>query len=746
MLRESKILNLLVVLATVALLLMACQTESEPPEGSEKTVEEQPPEAQNAQDAPTAALPEPSGPSTSADSSGPADAPEPVDSSGAAESLAPADSSETAVLSDKHPNPASEGLEIAITGVEFSIHNKPIVTLTLANANGDPVSPTDLEGYGFTIAQLIETEYQSVNILRYQSLLVREVEGKPYTVDGQTLQPALAKTTQAFADSGGEWVDNGDGTHTYTFSNTLTSGIDPILATIMGLYAYKDGGATVANTVLHFVPNLPIGGKPLTAREGVVTTEACDLCHSPMAFHDDGTRREADLCLTCHTDQTFDPESGNSLDFRVFIHKIHRGKFLHNVQDGQPYRLVGPQQSVYDYSKIVWPQDVRYCGTCHNNGTVSGDYQMIPFGPVCGACHDHVSFETGKNHFGGPQPDEMCVLCHTVSFGTPLGSPHVLPINSPETRGVNFEIVGVEGAAPGRSPAVVFKITNNAGEIIAPAEMDYLAVTLAGPTSDYVNRVTETVNPNLAQDVGEGTYRYTFRYTLPGAASGTYAVSIEGYVLETVGMPGPPTQIAGYNPVVYVSLDGGPPEPRRQVAGQELCDACHKDLTLHGGLRRNIEYCVMCHNGTANDETARLPAAMPPESMDFKTLIHKIHKGRDRYRQSFITYSSQEGAKDYTEVGFPRNLADCIACHLPPRGNAYTYDLPLPKGVTQPTIVAQSGKVLSVIPFISAACTACHDRPAMVGHAEMQTTANGVETCEVCHGRGKDWDVVTVHR
>ena len=47
---------------------------------------------------------------------------------------------------------------------------------------------------------------------------------------------------------------------------------------------------------------------------------------------------------------------------------------------------------------------------------------------------------------------------------------------------------------------------------------------------------------------------------------------------------------------------------------------------------------------------------------------------------------------------------------------------------------------------IRSVCTACHDSQPVAGHVELQTTASGVETCQVCHGLGAEFDVTRVHR
>ena len=38
---------------------------------------------------------------------------------------------------------------------------------------------------------------------RYQSLLVHDVEGRPYTLEGETQQPALATASQPYAENAG---------------------------------------------------------------------------------------------------------------------------------------------------------------------------------------------------------------------------------------------------------------------------------------------------------------------------------------------------------------------------------------------------------------------------------------------------------------------------------------------------------------------------------------------------------------
>jgi OmcA/MtrC family decaheme c-type cytochrome len=210
---------------------------------------------------------------------------------------------------------------------------------------------------------------------------------------------------------------------------------------------------------------VPAGGEPQVTR-AVVSTAACNNCHNPLAFHG-GSRRDAGLCATCHTAQTVDPETGNNLDFRVMAHKIHEGQLLPTVQAGQPYQIIGYRQSVHDYSDVVFPQDTRNCTTCHTGGADSDNYKNKPQTSACTACHDNVNLDVGENHPGNkPRADNTCAECHDPEgkeFDNSVVGAHTLPINGTELRGMNLEIVSVEGLAAGGAPIVTFKATGNAG-------------------------------------------------------------------------------------------------------------------------------------------------------------------------------------------------------------------------------------------------------------------------------------------
>lgn len=634
--------------------------------------------------------------------------------------------------------PPGPGLQVQITGVEF-VNGKPVISLTLTDDVGRPLKAEQLESYGFTIAQ-IETD-EATGLTRYQSLLVREVEGQPFRVGSEAVQPAQASATQAFADSGGEWAAQGEGAYTYTFDNTLTTDPDPDLTTSLGFYAYKDGRATVTNEVFTFVP---AGGEPAVTRE-IVTTASCNSCHNELALHG-GSRREAALCATCHTDQTIDPETGNNLDFKVMVHRLHSGAQLPSVAEGTPYQIVGYRQNLFDFSYGIWPQDTRNCTTCHSGGADSDNFKTAPSTAACASCHDDVSVLTRENHAGGRSDDTKCASCHEPDgeeFDASITGSHLIPTHSSQIKGVNLELLDVSGA-PGEAAVVTFRIKDNSGSIIEPADMDSLSVTLAGPTTDYVERVTESIfrkpseTPPPVEEAGNGAYIYTMQHIFPDDASGSYAVGLEGYVMESLSDLDAPVRVAGFNPVFYFALDGGQALARRQVVDQANCNACHSELALHGSQRQNTEYCILCHNPTATDEARRPEEAMPPTSINFRVLIHSLHSGSEA-TNPLIVYGFGGREYDFSHVVFPGNLASCQTCHV-----AGTYGLPFSPGI-QPTFISQEDTLLETTLPIRSTCASCHDSQPVAGHAELQTTASGIETCQVCHGPGKEFDVNRVH-
>jgi OmcA/MtrC family decaheme c-type cytochrome len=130
---------------------------------------------------------------------------------------------------------------------------------------------------------------------------------------------------------------------------------------------------------------------------------------------------------------------------------------------------------------------------------------------------------------------------------------------------------------------------------------------------------------------------------------------------------------------------------------------------------------------------------MPPETVHFKVLVHKIHRGEE-LENEYTVYSGR-GAFRTNEVRFPGDLKDCTKCHL-----TGTNLLPLRSGLL-PTLDPRGpmrGLADPTMP-IAAACTACHDSLSTAAHTATMTAGGTQEACLTCHGEGKDFAVSKMH-
>ncbi|MBI4786828.1 MAG: OmcA/MtrC family decaheme c-type cytochrome [Chloroflexi bacterium] len=661
--------------------------------------------------------------------------------------------------------PPGPGLKIEIAKVEIGADNKPVVTFKLTDDKGITLKAADLDSGSLRFGLAKLTSDKDTKLTTIENYFVNEVKGAEFVNKGQTTKPTLASTTQATLDAGGKLTETELG-YTYTFTNTVPANVDKTATHLVSAQVSRNSREFVGNAAYYFVP---AGGTP-TPRE-VVKTEACNTCHDPLSAHG-GTRREVALCLTCHTNQTTDPESGNTVDFKVLVHKLHNGRNLPSVATGKkPYFIVGNRQSVFDFSLGNWPQDVRNCTTCHDKGAQANNWKESPSRAACGSCHDGINWETskalytgGKDHAGGPQNDDKsCKGCHQADTGQEFDASvvgaHVIPARSKQLKGVVYTIDSATAKA-GEKPVVNFTVKDSSGAALDATKLDFIEITLAYPTTDYATRITENVNRIVAagqppfvrtgtmDDLGGGKFRYTFTNPLPATAKGSAAVGMAAYKIAKIkGNDAKDVEVreGNNNPVVYVSMDGSKAEPRRTVVKRETCNQCHLDLgspaafSVHGGIRRSPEYCILCHNPNATDEAARPKDKLPPESIQFKFMIHSLHMGSER--DTPAEFIGRAAART-EEITFPTAGAqrNCAKCHAP-----NTNVLPLPS-TALPTTITQEGKVVKVIQTIAAACTACHANPQVKGHTELMTTSSGTETCAICHGPGREFAVDQVHK
>lgn len=566
-----------------------------------------------------------------------------------------------------------------------------------------------------------------------------------YTTRVQTSPITRVSAEQAYFDVGGTFTKVAEGEYVYTFRTRAPTNFDRTTTHAIGAWAARNLAEFNLESIINYDSDVytwvPDGSRVTVVRD-VIRTETCNKCHDPLSAHDN--RRTMELCVLCHTPQTIDPDTGESMDMPVLTHRIHMGSSLPSVRAGKPYRVIGFQQRVFDYSTVVFPADARNCTFCHEQkpGVAQANAFLKPSRAACGSCHDNVNFATGENHANLPQlTDNMCGTCHVpqgeLEFDLSVLGAHTIPRFSRDLPGVVFEILRVTDGSAGRRPTVTFTVKERSGKPIPLSQMSRIALVLAGPTTDYATYVVE--DASRATCGADGTCTYTFTYTIPATARGTYAVGIEGYrtlYLLAGTRRERSVRDAGANQVVYFSVDGSRVAPRREVVSMAKCNNCHFSFSIHGENRNRIEQCVLCHNPVTTDRAVRPAAELPPESIDMRYMTHRIHLG-ERSELPYVVYGRGSVRYDYSHVRYPGDLRNCDACHV--NGSER---LPLRAGLL--SVTTPRGRFDPTGPA-TAACLSCHTSVAAAAHALTNTSDRLGEACAACHGANSEFSVQRVH-
>jgi OmcA/MtrC family decaheme c-type cytochrome len=685
---------------------------------------------------------------------------------------------------------------------------KPIVEVRLVNETGQPLIGLQAANISFVLARLEPGTNGKSNGWRAITRRTEAFPGTPTPVPASAVT-GTGPTNQATTEPAtrGKWVEGNqsNGQYFYTFAQSV-KGIDdipfdPALVHRVGLeIRLRPAGVTEYipgnNAVFTWAPTT--GGVIDSGRE-IVDNDTCNACHDNLVFHG-GARFDLQYCAMCHEPNSFDAQTGNTIDLKVMIHKIHRDK----LPTG-PYAIFGYNNVFYDYSHVQFTQDQRNCQTCHDesdaNTPQASNWRLTVNREACGSCHDAVNFDTGAGHGGVAATDDQCSTCHgpTSNFGLRPDQVHFDPLLRAGEK-FRYEVLKVVDSGPGQRPTVTIRVTdptsNDAPYDIKAAGGPFqignasLRVDVAFSTRpDFTNTGSGSATVATgapAQPISidfkangvpdpefPGAFKATATVAIPAAATGSGSAILEGRpnvrmdtngdgVLETVAVPvvasGKTFAITDATPVAY-----------RQIVDIAKCNDCHKQLSLHGENRTgNAELCATCHNPNATDINRRVAGSncetvtgtLDDQSIDFKVMVHAIHAGS---LAGYKVCGFGNTGYDFSHVRYPGKLNNCEGCHLPDTyyppdstvALATTFDAAPASGADRSTPLGD----IATTPA-TAVCSTCHTSQVARNHmlstaaggstsaikdANSRTPSTPPEGCASCHGPGREADVKKVH-
>jgi len=560
----------------------------------------------------------------------------------------------------------AQAISGVISGVTVPASGQPAVQFALADELGRPLRGLQASQVSFVVARLAPG--QNGQSSEWRAYTRRTEDPGPV---GSGTQPVNQATTEAATS--GQFVDNGNGTYQYTFAKNITNDADiPYDASLTHRVGFEIRGlAPAINPVYTFQPSSG-ATTDIFSRE-IVDNDTCNACHDQLEFHG-GARFDTRYCVMCHAPTTLDAQSGNTVDFKVMIHKIHRGSELPSVQPatlppgvtdgviglGLTYGIYGRSNTFNDYSDILYPQDHRNCTTCHEETDAdtpeASNYRITVNSAPCGACHDAttqqivggvpqgsppvaINFQTGQGHSAAnlAVQDQDCVTCHgpdaTINNGLlRTAKVHEIPEKLAAQK-FTYSVVSAVNTAPGQNPTVTIRVTDPTNgdapyDIADPAgpfrqSSSALTVDVAWNTVDFNNR-----GSGSATAPDSGTPALPVRITF---ANGTDLVpgvvnNLNGTFTATATMP-VPAFMTGSGAAI---LEGRPRVDANGDGALESLSVAASGLTFpitdsNPQARRQVvdlQRCNECHNvltlhgGNRTDNTELCATCHNPNNTD----------------------------------------------------------------------------------------------------------------------------------
>ncbi len=650
----------------------------------------------------------------------------------------------------------------------------------------------------FTLVQLTPIDAVMGEPSKWQSYINKTESAPTDPSNGPGTVDTIQATSERANAEGGIFINNNDGTYRYTLATNVMNVTSPVYVTYNADYTHRiafqisGSGFPTMNRSFDWQPST--GATTDIANRKMVDEGTCNGCHGELALHGGG-RVDTDYCVTCHTSGSVDANSGESVDFKVMVHKIHRGASLPSVINGGEYAIWGYRDSKHDYSATHIPQDIRNCTNCHDDANTDTpdavNWKSQPTIEACGSCHDDVNFTSGVGHLAGAQADNsLCQGCHGISGFSSVESNHTKVMSDvdlaraaivTEPRAVRINLatgdieVDVMTTLEGEPVTALRDISDvdtpqgaKFGKYGYGTDNGAIAINWDDGTGYQLNHQEVDLNDCLADGAG------LFTCSAAGLLSGITATDVvtvtpvdvlvcmnekDGAIVrcdspETATMD--VAQIESTPTIAFFKGDGTITTDGYDKIGADMnaCQSCHADKKFHHGST-DLTQCKTCHNATRTGYRGL---------GDLKRHVHRLHSGLDK--------NALDDTNPEKIDHFPGNIDNCSQCHTSDQ-----FDLPLQQN---PRASIASGALGSVyVSPTAVVCGSCHlnvklglidpSLPGLIDPAKGSIDANGqalidhmmqngaifaattfeqankVESCAVCHAIGAEYGVDKVH-
>ncbi|MDH3400357.1 MAG: OmcA/MtrC family decaheme c-type cytochrome [Chromatiales bacterium] len=617
-----------------------------------------------------------------------------------------------------------DGNRLVVEITAATIASPPVIHFTVTDSNGVPVIGIDGDATRYTLVKLVPG---TGNRFGYWQSYINQFE----TADGGG-EEVLEKALQATYESGSvdRFVDNGDGSYTYTYATDPMSVTDPVAVAYDPNLTHRvamqfdgiDGAILPYNPSFDFVPS----GAAIETRK-IVATETCNGCHDALTIH--GRRNEVDYCVTCHNPGSRDQDTGALVEMSHLVHSIHgaqmrlelgatescaanggiafsdhghwfctdtgddTGVAIEFDADLYAYQVVGYRERLHNFNHVVFPQELLFCETCHTASTETPDGDMWLSNITaesCGGCHANLLVTdapdpvTGlstygiQHNLGGSSftaRNGECTICHDGD-NIPLGfEAHSAVAGSTRLRnelGENYqaEIVGADFVAS--PPTVDVKITNlttGANDLFADAEYTAGRQTLylGWSTDDFYNG-DEDGNVSFPSSSRQG---YSFQLRLSDVALAPTQNADGSFTIPLVDLP------AAMSGDPMISFDA-----RMDVDGER---AYAESVVFFPGSERVLAVdeakCNNCHKVISNHGGRgqnNLLVCLNCHNNELATTWDANGDGVadeiDSVSLAVAVHKHHNGDPSYrdgaaAEVHFPGFMGKCETCHVEGRYN-----------------------------------------------------------------------------